>query len=86
VKKHLLPTVLMAAPAEKARLQERAEGCVNIYDEINSLALDLAAHRAGSAIPVRPRANFPALAVDTSVGECVIGGAEPINPGNRRSP
>jgi hypothetical protein len=29
------------------------------YAEINSLALDLGAHRAGSAIPVRPRANSP---------------------------
>jgi hypothetical protein len=36
------------------------------YAEINNLDLDLAAHRAGLGISVRPYANFPAWTVDTS--------------------
>jgi hypothetical protein len=36
------------------------------YAEIDNPAFDLAADWAGSAIPVRPAANFPAWTVDTS--------------------
>ena len=43
-----------ASPAEKARPQQRVEVLREWIGQINNPALNLAAHRAGSAIPVRP--------------------------------